>query len=225
MPNCFKCGTEIAEETLFCRGCGTRLINDGQINNAMSSTRLDINQTSNNNAFRNHVTSQNICDEELIKLFIGERSDKILNLKGGSIWAFLSGPSYLVYRKLYLYGIIWLILSFFIPSGINYILLFVVAFSFKKIYLSHVKKNVDKIKQENMDKEELEIKNICRKKGGTNAFGWALCIVLALITNLYPALNSDYNANADNSNEKLNINTNVNSIENTFMSEQFNSKI
>ena len=221
---CNKCGAKNDGTMGFCVNCGNNLnnisgnaenssqndfsnqsINNNQ--NSFSNQSINNNQNSfsnqsinnNQNSFSNQSinSSQNnniINDEELRKTFIGKNADKIINGKGGSIWMFLFGWSYLVYRKMYLYALIYIITSLILKllfnPMISFILNLIFCFLFYKIYLNFVDRKINKIKSESKTLEEIRTK--CRKKGGTSS--GAVLVTLALYMIIYFVTGS-YNVN------------------------------
>lgn len=146
--NCPNCRQQVEDKVKFCPKCGHE-INMQEIND-------------------------NITDDDLINAYIGKNQSKILNQKI-SINALLLGPYYLLYRKMYLLGIIVLLLQLilgFIPNLIVETILIIIiniliAVKFSNIYKSHVTKQIDKIKLQNQDKTKSELLQIIASKGGT----------------------------------------------------------
>ena len=123
----------------------------------------------------NNPVSQNENDEnddELIDYYIGNKAAQFRQ-GGFSIFTLLFGYIYVFYRKMYLYGFLWmaiiLIISFFLrqlafigPVAIAIIM----AISFKKLYMEHVRDQVNQIKAENPGSSREQLKAICSQKGG-----------------------------------------------------------
>lgn len=141
-----------------------------------------------------HFNSINV-DEELKRSYIGKNADKIINGHGGSVWLFLFGSAYLFYRKLYLYGFIYLLivllLSYFKLNLVVIIGQIVLCFFFYKIYLSHVDKEINKIKKDSPNTSFEELKEKCKKKGGVSytavalAMGITFIVSIAIVTLTY----------------------------------------
>lgn len=115
----------------------------------------------------NQSTQISTSEEIYIKSFIG---DEYENIKKStfSIPALLFGGFYLLYRKLWIYAIIWFIIALtlgFSPVFIIALNIFL-AVNFSKIYLYYAKLIVSDIKTKNPDKASLEIMEICKEKGG-----------------------------------------------------------
>ena len=112
-------------------------------------------------------------DEELTRAFVGEKYDNFYNGKF-NIWAFLFGIFYIFYRKMFLYGICYFIVSFVFSAFIlkNYLTYYgiciILAVLFNKVYLVHASNTVEKIKAKNPNLSREELKEICAKRGGTS---------------------------------------------------------
>lgn len=172
MNKCPNCGSNTKSGEKFCGKCGT----------ALQIVQNNVNE--NNQMIQNN----NISDNELVDAFIGQNTDKLKN-GSFSVNTFFFGFIYVLYRKMWLLGILWfaiaiitvLFLSSF-SSAIMTVLDIVVAIEFKKLYIKHVNEEVEKIKQENPNatKEQLLIK--CRNKGGTTVLPIILvCVFYAFV--------------------------------------------
>ena len=121
--------------------------------------------------------------EEIIRIYSkGEYAkekpkliEHTVNGNGFNIFAALFSPLYLLYRKLYLYGVALFAVSFVpdilkkvfgapnVLEYIYYIVAFIVCgFAFYPLYQSHIKSVFDKYKDSENCEEQL------KKKGGTN---------------------------------------------------------
>ena len=126
-----------------------------------------------------------INEELLISAYIGKNEEKLQ--KGFSVCCLLLGKLYVLYRKMWLFAIIWYAISIVITIAlkgnwlINLAINVIAAFIFKGSYQNTVKKRVEKIKMKNEGKSKEELIAICSKKGGTT-------IVLPLIIALIPII-------------------------------------
>jgi hypothetical protein len=134
-------------------------------------------------------------DEFLIRDFIGPNNEAILT-KPFNIPAIL-GALYLFYRKLYLFGIILVVINALITilTPLPYLtLIFNVAlvFTFNKLYLWHVNKKIDKIKDDNIGASKDQLASICTTKGGTSfktvGIGIAISIGISAVVTLLALL-------------------------------------
>jgi hypothetical protein len=150
---CPKCGNIINYGENFCRACGSPL-----------------NYTQND-----YINNQNIVidDNTLIKAYIGPNVDKLTN-NSFSWCSFLFGGLYFFYRKMYLFGVITLLISFLLTycvkeySILLLVFLVIAGIYFKKYYVSEVSKKVERIKKENATKNTNDLIQICNKEGGTS---------------------------------------------------------
>lgn len=167
---CNKCGSKVRDEAKFCTECGSPIIN---------------NQDKYN---YNYNTTNNVSDEDLIKEYIGNNYDDFINTKF-SIPTFFLGIYYFLYRKMWLYTILTILIAIasfiltfvfelwyllFIPT----IYMIFMSIKFNELYLNIAKKKVEKIKSNNPDKTNQELVNICKKKGGVSILAVILPMVL-----------------------------------------------
>ena len=125
-------------------------------------------------------------DEDYIKAYINNNYNSIKKQKF-NIAALIFGPFYCIYRKMYLLGIILIIIesNFLFSIGGDYstlVELFInlyLAIKINEIYLKKVNNNIETIKSNNPDKTSKELIEICSKKGGTISI--KLFIVLLFI--------------------------------------------
>lgn len=186
----------------------TRNINNSPIennnmqNNSIIQSNNQVNIQNNNQQKQqtrpqtvfNTNYSQNIVNDDLYKedmlidAYIGKKADRLKN--GGFSWCtFLFGTYYVLYRKMWIFGIILWVMSIVIRTVtrklkwldfiINLIIGMFAASLFKEKYLSHVTKKVKEIKEKNANKTHEELMAICKKKGGTTIL--PILLILGLI--------------------------------------------
>lgn len=124
-------------------------------------------------------------DDELLEVFIGPNFDKITH-KRFNFSGFFFGPLYLCYRKLFLFGFIFYVISSIILTFSNYIFILgiihlFIAIFVNQFYVSYAKKKINKIKKNDSDKPFEEVKQICATKGRTNLGLAILCMVLTIV--------------------------------------------
>ena len=147
---CLKCGNEIKDNEQICSKCGYN--------------KNTISNTDNPFGVKNQgIYNPNAVDKEKAQ----EKLDRgilvyILNLL---IYFFASAT----HMKLYLYGIIALIVQIFL--GVT----------FKRFYFNECVERVAKIKQENTDKGFNQLTEIVRLKGGTNPTAVIIALLPALV--------------------------------------------
>jgi hypothetical protein len=209
MNNCPKCGSSVEQGEAFCRVCGTKLpvpetnfSNDTQqfqqVNQPeqtqMNNQTMNYQQSITNQSFQGFQQSQNdimnddVLNDILIDAYIGKNADRLKN-EGFSWNTLFLGNFYVFYRKMWLLGFIWLICSFvallfsnvnsIISYGINLVVWIFISIQFKKLYLKHVKKQVEKIKTKNPGKTKEQLIMRCSQKGGTSF--WIPVVVLFIL--------------------------------------------
>ena len=165
---CNKCGSKVKEEAKYCTECGSPIIN--------------------NQDKYNYNATYNVSDEDLIKEYVGNNYNDFKNTKF-SIPTFFLGIYYFLYRKMWLYTILTILIAIasfiltfvfelwyllFIPT----IYMIFMSIKFNELYLNIAKKKVEKIKSNNPDKTNQELVNICKKKGGVSILAVILPMVL-----------------------------------------------
>ena len=166
---------------------------------------------------KNTVTS----DNDYRKYYINENASEIMKGKF-SFPALIFGPLYLIYRKMYTYGIILqvliFILNYFLGSEVSTIVQIAIHFSIaSKVniwYLNHVNKKIQSIKSKNSDKSSSEIVNLCMAEGGTIKFK-TFIILLIVIYIMNAIINALYEYNYNNYVEDTNILDNNSTFSNT----------
>lgn len=127
-------------------------------------------------------------DEKYIEAYIGKNYDKIMNSTFS--WpTFLVSIIYFLYRKLWLYALIYYIINFLITlifdsifnmptitSLISIIYSFIVAMKFKDLYLYKINRDIKKIRMSTNNEEEI-LENI-KKKGGVSNIALIISIVI-----------------------------------------------
>lgn len=129
-----------------------------------------------------------INDEELLKAFIGNNYDKITTNKFNIAGFFLS-TLYLFYRKMFGYGLLVFIINIILVSITNkteltIILNIAVGLLVNRLYISFANSKIAIIKQNNLEKSNEELKNICTNKGGTSIFLPFLGIIVEIIISI-----------------------------------------
>ncbi len=143
------------------------------------------------NVGQNYAPNTNFNDDELLRAFIGNNYEKITT-RPFNFAGFFFTSLYMFYRKMFLYGILLFIVSLLISNFIiknvfivSVLLGIVVGFLVNKVYLYYAKKQINKIKSENPQKSNEELKNICSTKGGTSTgkvfLGFFIQVGIALV--------------------------------------------
>ena len=155
--------------------------------NYQNNTDNDDNQTNNikmqpNNNFDK---SFEIDDKELLSTFVGNNYDKI-STNSINVSALLFGVFYLLYRKMFWYGILLFILEIIIYNIFNipYLILVVniiLCFTFNKFYLSISKKRINTLKKKNPTAGQAGLVLLCSKYGGTSVGNIILGFLVEII--------------------------------------------
>ena len=131
--------------------------------------------------------------DQYARAYIGEDYDWIVEKKI-NIFALLLSWMYFVYRKLYVIGILGLVLTgFAIHAGTMVLIPYIVivmllsGIFFNQIYLFIINGRVSRIKDLYSDLDGDEVKEICRKKGGVSVLKALIifCIFLGIVLLTY----------------------------------------
>ena len=138
--------------------------------------------------------------EYLLDSFIGEDAN-IIKEKTFNIYAFIFNWLYFIYRKMYITGILGLLVSLliFIYIRIIYLpfiilIMIIIGFTFNKIYVSYAKRMISKIV---LKDDDLLEKETCEKKGRVNfiipLIIYTIYLVIIVVVYLGIRINPDYN--------------------------------
>ena len=173
---------------------------------------------------------------EYIKEYIGPNYEKIIN--NTFSWpTFLFSILYFIYRKLYLYTILYLIINAIIiivfeyvlnlsilSSILSIVLSFIVAFKFKDLYFYKMNKELKKAQEQNLD-----ISEVCKKKGGVNKLGLVIALIIYLVLYGYVSYDTakeyiNEMNNSSNDEEVINLEYSVpNGYKNNYVSDSYAS--
>ena len=162
----------------------------------------------------NEVYDQN---EKYIEAYIGE-DYKLIKKSPFNIWAFLLNWMYFLYRKLYITGIIGLIITagvafFFTKYFLIYsiVTLVVLGIGFNPYYIFIVKRKVNKILNDYEGSDSFSLQEMCKEFGGVNVVMaliiYSIFLVAIVLSILKPSV--DLNNNAffkENSENQANCN-------------------
>ena len=157
---CPRCRTQVDNGKKFCDECGSRLLDNYNIESNI------IIETSTNSTVVDNIS--------MVESFVGPSYEKLRRI-GFNIWFFLFGPYYMLYRKMYVYGFIYLLLMAFIFIFLTDIFFIVgivnvlVSFKFNNIYLSYVSRKVESVRTLCADQNNRsEVLKKCSEQGGCN---------------------------------------------------------
>lgn len=184
---CLRCGTKIEKNQSICPHCGANIQEElSRYNYIPRQEQLEKKQiTEKNSHDEQYQYSLNYSfgsEEDLIKTYVGKNYDKIKNTKF-SLPTLFFGPVYFFYRKLYLLGILWIILLIMTIINPVFPAIAVIIFStaFSHIYLNEVTKRVRIIKEKNKHQGKDAVLQICKKKGGVNKIIPLISILIIII--------------------------------------------
>lgn len=142
-------------------------------------------------------------NERYIEAYIGE-DYRLIKKSPFNIWAFLLNFMYLLYRKLFITGIIGLLITTLVAFFLTkyfliyiIIVLLIIGFGFNPYYIYIVKRKVNKILNEYAGSDSFTLENICKEKGGVKVdisliiYVLFLAIIVLVITK--PSINTSHN--------------------------------
>ena len=198
---CKKCGKRLKEQEKFCTICGyynddveqnservngDLLDNDigsySEVDNTNLNDIISINsaksyEKNKNDKAKNSIEENDFYyeNENFLEAYIGEDYKQIKKWPF-NIWAFLLNWMYLLYRKLYVTGIVGLFITgIFIVFVRKYLIVFslvvmvFLGFSFNYYYTFVAKKKVEKILKRMEGTDNFTLLNIMKEEGGVNA--------------------------------------------------------
>ena len=161
----------------------------------------------------NQNNNSTINRDELLNAYAGKNAAKVYN-RGWNWCAFLFGPVYYLYRKLWLEALLlWVangIINFmfsksFITALLSFALLIISAILFSKLYSKKANQKIDEILSASPTREQALLE--CQRQGGTATwvaaiFGviYGIIIVISLVsliffTSVFPIIGTDLNMN------------------------------
>lgn len=150
----------------------------------------------------NEVYDQN---ERYIEAYIGE-DYKLIKKSPFNIWAFLLNWMYCLYRKLYITGVVGLIITALVAFFLTkyfliylVIVLLLIGFGFNPYYIFIIKRRVNKILVDYEGSDTFSLEKMCKEFGGVNIlfaliiyFIFLVAIILSIIK---PSFNTSHNTN------------------------------
>ena len=158
---CPNCKATIDDNSKYCDYCGTQIVEN--INKPI-------------------IKKDDISEEEYLKYYIG---DNYYNFKNKfNIYALILGGIYLFYRKQYLLGTIYILIStitIFITPVIPIILHIILGIIFNRQYTNYVIRKSRQIKIKNINKSKEEILKLCSERGNTSLLSAMASIIIILV--------------------------------------------
>ena len=178
---CHNCGAQISESDTFCGHCGSK-IKEETSNKIIDEIKEETKVTEPIKVEPNKDTRD--LDKELVDAYMGVKAPKF-RTNDFSFCTFFFRGIYLMYRKMYGYGLLWMFVAPIIFGLIPVvgtvaplIAAIVMGFMFNKIYVNFVEKKVNELKYLNKNKSHEELLDICSKMGGTT---WVPVIIILAI--------------------------------------------
>ena len=185
---CKKCGNTLRSGENFCTICG--YYNDREEAKKEEKKKLDVDFDDDddddffsdpNKESKEEVVEteeffpeENIEVEDLLPSFIGEDYEKMKE-EPFNLYACLLNWLYCIYRKLYIEGILGLIITSAVIIFLRFysliyfiIQLPILGYFFNRYYLSFSRKKVEKIINNNKKLTRTALENLCKKKGRVN---------------------------------------------------------
>ena len=201
---CTNCGTKIEDNALFCHNCGTGVVRKETY--TQSSANAEFSEEKAEETAKNKTVDAEFVGTEVSGDFIDDDVEKLIgdkkfdyyinrfaemkqkNKKAGWNWcAFLFGPAWMIYRKMYVYAAIYWLASILLLSKIFLIDIFIsVAAGVygNKLYMTHLEKTAVEAKA----LQEPQKTEFIRKNGGTSAaavfIGMGVAFTLSFVSEL-----------------------------------------
>ena len=157
------------------------------------------------------IVNEYVTDEDLLVAYVGKNFNKLAS-RPFNFAAFFFGSIYLCYRKKFTYALILLVITtvlcrFLTPLLVTIGSAIIVGILFNRLYINDAKKYVEDLKKRNSTKTNSELKEICKKNGGTSILfifvGMILSSIIsgatgAVLTTLgFPETNNSININPE----------------------------
>lgn len=134
--------------------------------------------------FENKINSLS-SEEKVLANYVGINYFKI-KYNDFSVPAFFFSFIYMIYRKIYVASLLWMIIiiiGIFLPlkiiMGLSILLMIIFGFTFNKIYINYAKEKVNKIKINHPNISDDEMIKLCKANGGTS-IGAAIIAVIVI---------------------------------------------
>ena len=211
----------------------------------LEDTNVDLSQSyieslRENEKVKKYVKKKKTVDEEdqfvlqLLTKYVGPNFDKIFKRKF-SFPGFLLGFFYMLYRKIYLLGFLYLFLTvlvatLFIKNPIvllalsveTFIVNLIIGVQINRRYIDFAFNKVKKIEEKHNNLPDEAIINLCERKGGVSTLTAALLVILALVISIsiYALLHNPIPGNRNTFNGKYNYDNSAN-LENELSFETY----
>ena len=200
---CLRCGTKVDDKVEYCPHCGANIKEElsrydykpKETDHKEPTINLEPsheeqfeysqkysyakNDQQLQNILKNKKSTISPQNKEYLKAYVGNNYVKIKK-SSFSFPTFFFGPIYMFYRKLYMVGFIWVLLSIvaIIFFELYFIAMIIMAILFRNIYFAHALKKVEIIKRRLTGLDHETIIKECKKSGGPNIMVPIIIIIL-----------------------------------------------
>ena len=202
---CQKCGKKLKKHEDFCTYCGyyNGEVYDNDLKfGGSTESEMSLDQLPEGNSIDENKNELDYSDERYLEAFVGE--DYKIIKSPFNIFAVLLNWVYFLYRKLYISGLIGLVITFIVIKYYdNYFIWYILGTSllfgllFNPYYLLVSKLKIKRLEKKNKDCDIFTFTNICVENGGVNAFIafiiFIIFIIIVFFSKVYFQFNSKHN--------------------------------
>ena len=241
---CEKCGKKLRKNEKFCTVCGYYNEDKQNLNpDEWDDEDYNLLEEENNSPQQEEVNIGKIEEKKVVnydfekerdlEAYIGE-DYKIIKKSPFNIWAFLLNWMYVLYRKLYITGIIGLGIALFITLFYTrYLLIYLVVsmvllgLLFNPYYIFIIKQRIKGLEKKYEGTDSFTFTGICQEKGGVNTTFALVIYFLFLVIIFFSLVRVTYNRNHntkfwnENSENKANCMSFVKSASEDVTKEQY----
>ena len=228
---CEKCGKKLRRNEKFCTVCGyynddkkdvsPDEWDDGDYDLLEEEKQDETPQEEVNigTIEEDKAISYDYEEEKDVEAYIGE-DYKIIKKSPFNIWAFLLNWMYVLYRKLYITGVIGLGIAVFITLFYTkYVIIYLVVsmvllgFIFNPYYIFIIKNRIKRLESKYEGSDSFTFSQICAEKGGVNTYIALVIYFLFLVIIFFSLVRVSYNRShntkfwKENSENKANCNS------------------
>lgn len=209
---CAKCGKKLRKNEKFCTVCGYynedesdvtpdewddgdyNLLDDEQPEK--QAPEINIGKIEDKK-----VINYNFEEERDLEAYIGE-DYKIIKKSPFNIFAFILNWMYVLYRKLYITGIIGLGIALFITLFYTRFILYyligsmvILGFAFNPYYIAIIKQRIKRLEDKYEGSDSFTFTEICQEKGGVNTIVALVIYFIFLVVIFFSLVRVNYNQN------------------------------
>ena len=245
---CEKCGKKLRKNEKFCTVCGYYNESDKDVSpdewddgdyNLIEEEQKEIQEPQEINIGKiedeKKVINYDFEEERDVEAYIGE-DYKMIKKSPFNFYAFLLNWMYVLYRKLYITGIIGLGIALFITLYYTrFIIVYLVVsmillgFVFNPYYIFIIKQRIKRLESKYEGSDAFTFTGICQEKGGVNAPFALVIYFIFLVVIFFSLVRIDYNKNhntkfwKENSDNRANCNYYVKTAYSDVEKEEYGS--